>query len=155
MKRLLVLSILGALVVATCGSDADAQLFRRWRRNWNYNNGYYSYNNAGNVNRGYRAYSYAPGTAAPTNATPSYTTGVYRPGYVAAGVPDGGNGGYLFNGPNVPPGPAGTNNYNLPFGAGANPQYGAAPGGVGAGFGAGMGPAGSKIGAGTGTIGRP
>lgn len=145
MKRLLVLSILGALL-ATLGSNrAEAQLFRRWRSN----NGYYNtyrynsgYNN-GNY-RGYRSYSYAPGSV------PGYTTG----GYTA--VPSGSGGGYSFNGPNVAPGPAGrSQNPNLPVGAGANPQYGAAPGGVGAGFGAGMGPAGSKLDSGTGTVGRP
>ncbi|HEY5313829.1 MAG TPA: hypothetical protein VIK18_14975 [Pirellulales bacterium] len=184
MKRLLVLSILGSLALAVCSPSAEAQLFGRWRRARNYNNGYYNgyssngWNN-GNYNNGYyNNGNYNNGSYHPAYV-PSYRTGAYQQGVVTTpqatrvptlapgttvvapgatvvtprAVPGGGNGGYSFNGPNVLPGPAGQG--NLPVGAGANPQYGAAPGGVGAGFGAGLGPAGSKIDEGTGTIGRP
>jgi hypothetical protein len=172
MKRLMVFSILGAMVFALSSPSAEAQVFGRWRRARNYNNGYYSGYNNGYYANGWNNRYYNNGFYSPGYAVPSYRTGAYQQGVVTTApaarvptlapratvvapnaVPGGGNGGYLFNGPNVLPGPAGEG--NLPAGAGLNPQYGAAPGGVGAGFGAGLGPAGSKIDEGTGTIGRP
>lgn len=148
MRSAIVLLALSSTVLAAIADDAQAQLFRRWRRaNNGYTTRYYPTYNNGTVTRSYRAGSLQPG-AAPVAAAPTYAAPTYAaPSY-------GSNGGYLFNGPSVPPGPAGLRSPHA-YGAGANPQYGAAPGGVGAGFGAGMGPAGSKLGSGTGQVGRP
>jgi hypothetical protein len=154
MKRIALISVLASLALACATSDAQAQLFFRWRR---WSNPSYSYNyrnsNTNGTVRSYRAGSYQPGMPAANTAGTPGSAVVVAPGTAPATV-GAYNGGYTFNGPNVPPGPAGRN-YRERFGVGYNAQYGAAPGGVGAGFGAGMGPAGSKIDAGTGTVGRP
>jgi hypothetical protein len=163
MKRFLILSVLAAIGVAAIVDTADAR-YRRRRA---------TTNNACCVRTVATAATPAPAMAT-LNSGPQaqrYRTGSFIPqaGMVATPMrivpdtrtygtdrgPGSGYAGYDFDGPNVAPGPAGSRGRRMAFGAGANPDFGAAPGGVGAGFGAGMGPAGSKVDAGTGTVGRP
>ena len=81
MKRSLILSIAAAVAFAACSQDADAQLFRRWRRTYN-NNGYYRQYYGNQQNNGYQN---AP--ASPTPAVPTYRTGANQPSSAAPPTP--------------------------------------------------------------------